>query len=79
MYININLGTCEAPNALHIRISNHPAPQHNSAVRFDYDIRMDRFRYGTISYKKFLSLFNRHCGESLTPENPLSVRQEEAA
>jgi hypothetical protein len=79
MYININLGTREAPNTLHVRISNHPAPHHNSAVRFDYDIRADRFRYGTISYKKFISLFEQHCEKSLTPENPLSAWQEAAA
>jgi hypothetical protein len=91
-YLNINLGTHEAPNAIHVRISNHPAPWYNKAVRFDYDICVSRFRPGALTYIKFLSQFARQRGKpvpsairAIQPGTPLyreytsALRQGKAA
>ena len=64
-YLKINLVTREAPNALHIRISNHSVPRHKKSVRYDYDICASRDRAGAISYVKFLFHFAQQHGIAL--------------
>ena len=65
VYLNINLGNQEAPNTVHVRISNHPAPGHNTDVRYDYDICATHTRQGATTYIKFLSKFAKEHGKEL--------------
>ena len=56
-YLNINTGSRENPNSIHVRISNHPVSRYNTSTHYDYDICGARARPGTITYIKFLAKF----------------------
>ncbi|MCL2196888.1 MAG: hypothetical protein FWB77_04670 [Treponema sp.] len=56
-YLNINRGTRETPNAVHVRISNHPSSRYNTDIRYDYDICANHSRRGATTYIKFLAKF----------------------
>ena len=68
VYLNINRGTRESPDAIHVRISNHSVSRFNAAVRFDYDICGSRSRQGATTYIKFLAAFAREHGKPLPEE-----------
>lgn len=56
-YLNINRGTKEMPDAVHVRISNHPSSKWNTDIRYDYDICANHSRQGATTYIKFLTKF----------------------
>jgi hypothetical protein len=65
IYLKVNMGSREEPKALHIRVSNHPAPRHKTNIRFDYDICASRARKGATTYIKFITQFARDQGKEL--------------
>jgi len=65
IYLNINLGTRESPDAIHVRISNHSVSRNNTSIRFDYDICGSRSRQGATTYIKFLVKFANEHGKKL--------------
>ena len=70
IYMNINLGTREAPVAVHVRISNHSVFRNNTDVQYDFDICGTHSRQGATTYIKFLSKFAAEHGKTL----PLSMQ-----
>jgi hypothetical protein len=67
IYLNINLGSKEAPVTLHVRVSNHPASPH-TGTKFDYDIYAYKMRQGATTYIKFLMKFATRYGVLLPKE-----------
>jgi len=66
VYLNINLGTKEAPDAIHIRISNHPVSRYNTKTQYDYDICGSCSRQGATTYIKFLVKFASEHNKTLS-------------
>jgi hypothetical protein len=65
IYLKVNIGSREKPEALHIRVSNHPVPQHKTNIRYDYDICASRARKGATTYVKFIERFAQDQGKEL--------------
>ena len=65
-YLNINLGTKENPNAIHVRIANHTALR--ETAQFHYDICTSKNRNGAMNYIKFLFAFAKQQGKLLPQE-----------
>jgi hypothetical protein len=59
-YLNINLGTREQPQAIHLRIADHAS--NKASVRFAWDICGSRSRTGAVTYIKFLIRFAEQQG-----------------
>jgi len=68
IYLNINLSSREAPVAMHVRISNHPASRRKTNIRFDYDICAAHSRKGATTYIKFLAKFAGEHNKTLPRE-----------
>jgi len=66
IYLNINIGTREAPDAIHVRISNHPVSRYNTSTHYDYDICGSRSRQGATTYIKFLVKFASEHNKTLS-------------
>ena len=64
-YLNINTGTRDFPDTIHVRISNHSVSRNNKDTIFDYDICGNRSRSDATTYIKFLIKFAADHGKAL--------------
>ena len=67
VYIKVCLGTREAPESVHIRISNHSVPPKSLWIKFQFDVYCGHRREGATSYVKVLSKLAEMLGKPLPP------------